>query len=55
MARRGGGPIGIAMTAWAVWQRLPSRQRRLLLRQLGKHGPKAAALTLAYLRRKRRG
>jgi hypothetical protein len=42
------------MAAWFVWQRLPSSQRRLILRQVGRHGPKAAAMALAYARSRRR-
>ena len=37
------GPIGIALTAWDVWRRLPPRQRKQLLNVARKHGPKVAA------------
>jgi hypothetical protein len=37
-----------------VWQRLPSSQRQLILRQVGKHGPKAAAAAFGYWRARRR-
>jgi hypothetical protein len=36
---RRAGPLGLALTAWDLWRRLPPRQRQLLLRQMRKHGP----------------
>jgi len=36
------GPIGIALTAWDVWRRLPPKQRKQLLKVARKHGPKVA-------------
>lgn len=37
------GPIGIALTAWDLWRRLPPRQRRQVINVARKHGPKVAA------------
>ena len=37
------GPLGVAMTLWDVWRRLPPRQRKLVLELARKHGPKVAA------------
>jgi hypothetical protein len=37
------GPIGIALTAWDVWRRLPPKQRKQVLNVARKHGPKVAA------------
>jgi TRAP-type C4-dicarboxylate transport system substrate-binding protein len=37
---RRAGPIGVALTAWDLWRRLPPKQRRALLRAARKHGPK---------------
>jgi hypothetical protein len=37
------GPVGIALTAWDLWRRLPPRQRRQILNIARKHGPKVAA------------
>jgi hypothetical protein len=37
------GPIGLALTAWDVWRRLPPKQRRQVLNAARKHGPKVAA------------
>jgi hypothetical protein len=38
MARRA-GPLGLALTAWDLWRRLPPRQRQMLMQQMRKHGP----------------
>jgi len=55
---RRAGPIGIALTAWDLWRRLPPRQRRQLLNLARKHGPEVAsrvmqARTRAAERRRR--
>jgi TRAP-type C4-dicarboxylate transport system substrate-binding protein len=36
------GPIGLALTAVDVWRRLSPRQRRLIVRQAQKYGPRVA-------------
>ena len=45
MARRfkGAGAIGLAMTMWDVWKRIPPQHRKRLIKQARKHGPKLAA------------
>lgn len=48
------GPIGVAVAAWDVWRRLPPRQRRWVLRQVRKHGPRLARQAFDA-QRKRRG
>jgi hypothetical protein len=48
------GPIGLAITLYDVWRRLPPRQRKQLLQLARKHGPKAAA-KLMEIQRARRG
>ena len=50
------GPIGVAMTLFDVWRRLPPKQRKQVVELARKHGPKAAAklLELQRLRRGRR-
>ena len=48
------GPIGVAVAAWDVWRRLPPRQRRWVLKQARKHGPKLARQAFEA-QRKRRG
>jgi hypothetical protein len=40
---RRAGPIGIALTAWDVWRRIPPRQRKQILNLARKHGPRVAA------------
>ena len=36
------GPLGLALTAWDIYRRLPPRQRKLVLDLARKHGPTAA-------------
>jgi hypothetical protein len=48
------GPIGLALTLYDVWRRLPPKQRKQVLELARKHGPKAAA-KLMQLQRARRG
>ena len=44
-------PIGLALTAFEIWRRLPPRQRRRVLEMTRKHGPRIAAALLARRRR----
>jgi hypothetical protein len=44
------GPIGIAITVWDIWRRLPPKQRKQVLNLARKHGPKAAAKVLEMRR-----
>jgi hypothetical protein len=37
------GPLGLAITAYDVWKRLPAKQRKQVLQAVGKHGPKLAS------------
>jgi hypothetical protein len=39
---RGASPLGLALTAFEIWRRLPPRQRRLMLESARKHGPRIA-------------
>jgi hypothetical protein len=39
---RRAGPLGIALTAWDIWRRLPPRQRQQMLDLARKHGPRVA-------------
>ena len=39
---RRAGPIGIALTAYDLWRRLPAKQRRQLLEQGRRHGTRIA-------------
>lgn len=40
---RRAGPLGVALTAWDLWRRLPPKQRKQLMQAARKHGPKVAA------------
>jgi TRAP-type C4-dicarboxylate transport system substrate-binding protein len=44
------GPLGVALTMYDVWRRLPPRQRKLVLQLARKHGPKVAARVLEMRR-----
>jgi len=46
------GPIGIALTAFDVWRRIPPKVRRRIVKQARKHGP--ALIKAAAQRRRRR-
>ena len=37
------GPIGIALTAWDIWRRIPPRHRKTIIKQARRHGPTLAA------------
>jgi hypothetical protein len=37
------GPVGIALTTWDLWRRLPPEYRRQLRAAARKHGPLIAA------------
>ena len=47
------GTIGLALTAWDIWRRIPKQHRRVLVRQARKHGPKLAAKLMEQQRRRR--
>lgn len=40
------GPIGLVLTAYDVWRRLPPKQRKQVAKLAAKHGPKLAANAL---------
>lgn len=40
------GPLGLALTAWDIWRRLPPRQRKQLIDIARRHGPRMAARAL---------
>jgi hypothetical protein len=40
---RRAGPIGLALTAYDIWRRIPPAQRRQILAATRKHGPRLAA------------
>ncbi len=49
-----GGPIGLALTAYDIWRRLPPRQRKQMLNIAREHGPKVAARVMQARRRTRK-
>jgi len=51
---RRAGVLGLAMTAWDIWRRIPPRHRKTILRQARKHGPKLAKRAVEYQRARRR-
>jgi hypothetical protein len=54
MARmRGPGAIGLALTAYDIWRRLPPAQRRMLLSAGRKHGPRIAMAAAGAAKAKR--
>jgi hypothetical protein len=52
-ARRA-GPLGLALTAYDIWRRLPPKQRRLLMDNARKHGPRIASAAAKRARPGRR-
>ena len=50
---RRAGPLGLALTAWDIWRRIPKQHRRTIVRQARKHGPKVASKLMQQRRRPR--
>jgi hypothetical protein len=50
---RRAGPIGVALTAWDIWRRIPKKHRRTIVRQARKHGPRVGAKLIKQSRRRR--
>jgi hypothetical protein len=48
------GPVGLVLTAYDIWRRIPKRQRRQIIDVARKHGPRAAAAVAKRSRRPRR-
>jgi hypothetical protein len=47
------GPIGLAISTWKLWRRLPPRQRKRIMKQVRRHGPKIAAKGIKYAAKRR--
>ena len=47
------GTLGLALTAWDIWRRIPKQHRRALVRQGRKYGPILAAKLIAQQQRRR--
>ena len=43
-------PLGVALTAFEIWRRLPPSQRRMVLNATRTHGPRFVAAFLAATR-----
>jgi len=52
LVSRRAGPVGMALTAWDLWRRIPPQHRRRIMRQARKHGPEIAK-RVVQARRKR--
>jgi len=50
MLTRKAGMVGLAMTAWDIWRRIPPRHRKTILREARKHGPRIAKRAVEYNR-----
>jgi hypothetical protein len=48
------GPVGVVLTLWDVWRRLPPKQRRWVMRQARAHGPRLAKQAVNAQRARRR-
>jgi hypothetical protein len=47
------GPVGLALTAYDIWRRIPRKQRKQILDAARKHGPRVAANAMQRSRRGR--
>jgi hypothetical protein len=48
---RRAGPVGLALTAFDIWRRIPKRQRRQIIAATRKHGPRVARHLIQRRRR----
>ena len=48
------GPVGVALTLWDVWRRLPPKQRKQILALAREHGPRVASRVLRARQARRR-
>lgn len=46
-------PVAIGLTLWEIYWRLPPSQRRFLIGQVRKHGPRAAKSAIKVATKKR--
>ncbi|HVR13485.1 MAG TPA: hypothetical protein VMS41_06880 [Gaiellaceae bacterium] len=46
------GPLGVALTAYDIWRRIPPQHRRMLVAEARRHGTRVAK---AAVERRRRG
>lgn len=50
---RRAGPLGLVLTAYDIWRRLPPKQRRQIAEAARKHGPTLAAKAMKARERRR--
>ena len=50
---RRAGPWGTALAAWELWKRIPPKQRKRIIQQARKHGPRLAKQAIKARRRGR--
>jgi hypothetical protein len=48
------GTVGLALTAWDIWRRIPKKHRRAIINQARIYGPIVAAKVIEKRRRHRR-
>lgn len=44
------GPIGVVLTAWDIWRRIPKRHRKRIAREARKHAPTVARAVAKQVR-----
>lgn len=44
------GPIGVVLTAWDIWRRIPKQHRRRIKREARKHAPIVARYVARQVR-----
>jgi hypothetical protein len=50
---RRAGPIGLVLTAWDIWRRIPPRHRKTIVKHARKHGPRIATRVIKAQQRRR--
>ena len=54
MLTKKAGVVGLAMTAWDIWRRIPPRHRKTIVKHARKHGPRIAARVIQAQQQRRR-
>ena len=47
------GPVGVVLTAWDIWRRIPKRHRRRIAQEARKHAPTVARAMARQVRQAR--
>jgi hypothetical protein len=47
------GPVGVVLTAWDIWRRIPKQHRRRITREARKHAPTVARAVARQVRQAR--